>query len=119
MPSILCVDDFAANRALLQMLLERWGYTVLLAATGQAALELAEQHLPDLIVMDLRMPEATLSGYTAIRRLKANPTLAEIPIIAVSAAGSEAEARAAGCDAFLARPFEHPALLALIEQFLV
>jgi two-component system cell cycle response regulator DivK len=80
---------------------------------------LAETHRPDLILMDIQLPG--LDGYEATRRIKANPALRHIPVIAVTSyalSGDEVKAKAAGCDAYVTKPFSPRALLAKVREFL-
>ena len=86
---------------------------------GQQALTQAAKHKPDLILMDIQLP--LLDGYEATRRIKANPDLKDIPIIVVTSyalSGDEEKAHAAGCDAYVAKPFSPRALLAKIREYL-
>jgi two-component system cell cycle response regulator DivK len=81
---------------------------------------MASEHKPDLILMDIQLP--VLDGYESTRRIKANPALEHIPIIAVTSyalSGDEAQAREAGCDAYIAKPFSPRQLLAKINEFLL
>lgn len=101
--SVLIVDDDRDARTMYRMFLKRAGCTVRTACDGRAAITKANSWTPDVIVMDLTMPR--LDGWTASRWLKASPATAHIPIIALSAAPMAREdARAAGCDGFLAKP---------------
>ena len=80
---------------------------------------LAETQHPDLILMDIQLP--IIDGYEASRRIKANPTLQHIPIIAVTSyalSGDDVKAFAAGCDAYVAKPFSPRALLAKVREYL-
>ena len=116
---ILVVEDQEDNRQILRDLLTNAGYEMLVAEDGVQALEQAEKHRPDLILMDIQLP--VLDGYEATRRLKANPELKAIPIIVVTSyalSGDEEKARAAGCDAYVAKPFSPRALLAKMREFL-
>ena len=91
--TILVADDVALNRALLTGYFEGTGHKLVIATNGLEALELAEKHRPDVILMDMRMPE--LDGHETTKRLKANPALKHIPVIAVTASSfREEEARA-------------------------
>ena len=95
------------------------GYEVIEAVRGDEGVTLAEQSDPDLILMDIQLPG--LDGYEATRRIKANPKLSRIPIIVVTSyalSGDEEKARAAGCDAYLAKPFDAMKLLAVVRQYL-
>jgi two-component system cell cycle response regulator DivK len=89
------------------------------AEDGQQALTQAAKHKPDLILMDIQLP--LLDGYEATRRIKADPALNAIPIIVVTSyalSGDEEKAHAAGCDAYVAKPFSPRALLAKIREYL-
>ena len=80
---------------------------------------MAAAHRPDLILMDIQLPE--LDGYEATRRIKADPACAGIPIIAVTSyalSGDEAKTRAAGCDGYVAKPFSPRALLAKVRELI-
>jgi len=116
---ILVVEDQEDNRQILRDLLTNAGYEMLVAEDGVQALEQAEKHRPDLILMDIQLP--VLDGYEVTRRLKANPELKAIPIIVVTSyalSGDEEKARAAGCDAYVAKPFSPRALLAKMREYL-
>ncbi len=117
--AILVVEDQEENRYLLRRLLTRAGYDMIEAVSGEDGIVSAEQHRPDLILMDIQLPG--LDGYEATRRIKANPALQSIPVIAVTSyalSGDEAKALAAGCDAYVAKPFSPRALLATIRSYL-
>jgi two-component system, cell cycle response regulator DivK len=104
--TILLVEDNNDSRVIYATCLESSGYRVLEARRGEAGVELARDRLPDLILMDLHLPG--LSGLDAARMLKADPSTAHIPIVAVTAGASELneELRAAGCEALLAKPVD-------------
>ncbi len=116
--TILVADDVALNRALLTGYFEGTAHKVVLATNGLEALEQAEQHRPDVILMDMRMPE--LDGYQATKRLKASEELKHIPVIAVTASSfREEEARARkACDGFIRKPFNRTELIAELKRFL-
>src|SRR4029077_1167091 len=106
---VLIVDDDRDARTMYSAYLEHEGCTVRTASDGRRAIDEANLRPPDVIVMDLVMPR--FDGWTASRRLKGTPSTAHIPIIALSGLPtSREEARAIGCDAFLAKPCL-PALL--------
>ena len=87
--------------------------------SGAAVLELARTHRPDLVLMDIQLPD--VSGLDAVRQLKADPETQEIPVIAVTAfamAGDERRALDSGCDGYIAKPIMLREFLATIEQFL-
>ena len=116
---ILVVEDNALNYELAEAILERAGYAVMLAADGEAGLAAARRDRPDLILMDIELPR--LDGLTATRTLKADPSTAAIPIIALTAyamAGDEERIRAAGCDDYATKPIDREALLAAIARCL-
>src|SRR5215210_3008319 len=97
--TILVVDDFDDTRLLLRTWLERKGFRVVEAENGNQAVSQAESILPDLIIMDLEMPE--LDGLSATRKIRQVKALEKTPVVAVSAYGAEQfreEALAAGCD---------------------
>jgi CheY-like chemotaxis protein len=114
MKTILIVEDVELNRDLLVQLLED-EFRLLVATDGEAALQAAADARPDLILMDLSLPR--LDGWEATRRLKADPSLASIPVIALSAHAMkthEDRALAAGCDAYLTKPIDEALLFAAI-----
>jgi two-component system cell cycle response regulator DivK len=117
--TVLIVEDNELNMKLFNDLLEAHGYATLKTGNGIDAIELARAHRPDLILMDIQLP--VLDGYEATRRLKADPKLKAIPIVVITSyalSGDEQKARAAGCDASVAKPYSPRALLAKIREFL-
>ena len=115
---ILVVEDQEDNRQILRDLLANAGYEMIEAEDGSKAIELAASHRPDLILMDIQLP--LVDGYEATRRLKADPSLMNIPIIVVTSyalSGDEEKARQAGCDAYVAKPYSPRALLAKIREY--
>ena len=116
---ILVVDDSEDMRDLLQRLLERAGYRVVVAADGQASLTQAKRHHPDLVLMDLSLPD--MDGWEAVRHLRKMPEFRTTPIIAVTAHVSpleEERAMAAGCTAHLGKPFDTRVLLQEVARLL-
>ncbi len=116
---ILVVEDHEDNRRILRDLLTSAGYEPIEAVSGEEGVAFAETHRPDLILMDIQLPG--LDGYEATRRIKANPALRQIPIIAVTSyalSGDEVKAKAAGCDAYVTKPFSPRALLAKVREYL-
>src|SRR6187431_1345422 len=100
--------------------LQRRGYEVSLAVDGQHALEQAAAHRPDVILMDMDLP--VLNGWDATRKLRSDPEIRNIPVIALTAHALPADrerAMEAGCDAYQSKPIEFADLLAKIEQFSV
>lgn len=119
MAKILYVEDNDDNVFMLKPRLERKGYTVLVAADGEAGIALAQREKPDLILMDLELPG--IDGWEATRQLKNLPETSSIPVIAVSAhamSGDRERALAAGCDEFEAKPVAMPELLKKIQTLL-
>ncbi len=118
MKTILIVEDVELNRELLAQLLED-DHRLVFAEDGVAALERAAETRPDLILMDLSLPR--MDGWEATRRLKADSTLAHIPVIVLSAhamRGDEERARASGCDDFLTKPIDETLLFEKIARHL-
>ena len=116
---ILVVDDSEDMRDLLQRLLERAGYRVVLAADGQASLTQAKRHHPDLVLMDLSLPD--MDGWEAVGHLRKMREFRTIPIIAVTAHVSpreEERAMAAGCSAHIGKPFDTRVLLQEVARLL-
>jgi len=119
MPRILLVEDNEMNRDMLSRRLERKGYTVDCAGDGQQALEMARQFVPDLVLMDMSLP--IMDGWEATSRMKVDPALRHLPVIALTAhamSGDRDKAIQAGCDDFDTKPVELPRLLAKIEALL-
>ena len=115
---ILVVEDQEDNRKILRDLLVHAGYEVVEVSDGEEALPAAAAHHPDVILMDIQLP--LLDGYEATRRIKADPALRHIPIIVVTSyalSGDETKAHAAGCDAYVAKPYSPRALLAKIREY--
>ncbi len=116
---ILVVEDTEDNRRIIRDLLSSVGYEVIEAVDGAEGVTMAQEHRPDLILMDIQLPE--LDGYEATRRIRASPELARVPIIAVTSyalSGDDAKAREAGCDGYVAKPFSPRQLLAKVREFL-
>jgi two-component system, cell cycle response regulator DivK len=119
MVKILLVEDNEMNRDMLSRRLVRKGYEVVTCVDGLRGVELAHSEGPDLILMDMSLPE--LDGWEATRRIKANPALRAVPIIALTAhamSGDREMALEAGCDDYDTKPIELPRLLAKIEMLL-
>ena len=119
MKRILVVEDTEDNRRIIRDLLTSVGYEMIEALDGAAGVAMAAEHKPDLILMDMQLP--VLDGYEATRRIKADPALAHIPVIAVTSyalSGDEAKTKAAGCNAYVAKPFSPRQLLAKVREFL-
>jgi len=116
---ILVVEDTEDNRQILRDLLGMAGYEMVEAHDGAQGVAMAAEHRPDLILMDIQMP--VLDGYEATRRIKADPALAAIPIVAVTSyalSGDEAKTRAAGCDDYIAKPYSPRQMLAKVRSII-
>ena len=103
---VLAVDDHVDNRKLVVWILELEGYEVLEAGTGDEALAIARQELPDLVLLDLELPG--IDGWEVARRLVADPSTAEIPVVAITAHAQKTfvdRAFEAGCVDVVTKPF--------------
>lgn len=118
MKKILIVEDVEFNRDLIVQLLED-SYQIVTASDGDEGVRLAERERPDLILMDLSLPN--VDGWEATRRIKADAALKAIPVIALSAhamLGDEEKARESGCDDYLSKPVEEDRLFEKLARFL-
>jgi two-component system cell cycle response regulator DivK len=120
MKRILLVEDTEDNRQIVRDLIDTIdGYELIEADDGAAGLAMASEHKPDLILMDIQLP--VMDGYEATRRIKSDPTLKHIPVIAVTSyalSGDEDRTREAGCDDYIAKPFSPRQLLVKINEYL-
>jgi CheY-like chemotaxis protein len=117
--TILVVDDFDDTRLLLRTWLQKKGFRVVEAENGNRAIAAAESSRPDLIIMDVEMPE--LDGLAATRKIRELKDFAAVPIVAVSAYGADQyrdHAIAAGCNEYVSTPFEPDELERLIRALL-
>ena len=117
--TILVVDDFDDTRLLLRTWLQKKGFRVVEAENGNRAIAAAKSSRPDLIIMDVEMPE--LDGLAATRKIRELKDFAAVPIVAVSAYGADQyrdHALAAGCNEYLSTPFEPDELERLIQALL-
>jgi two-component system cell cycle response regulator DivK len=116
---ILVVEDQEDNRRILRDLLGSAGFEVIEAVTGAEGVRSARAQRPDLILMDIQLPE--LDGHEATRLIKADPDLRSIPIVVVTSyalSGDEAKALAAGADAYVTKPFSPRQLLAKVRELM-
>ena len=116
---ILIVEDNELNMKLLNDVLEAYGYDIVKTGSGAAVLDLARTHRPDLVLMDIQLPD--MSGLEAVRQLKSDGQTQSIPVIAVTAfamSGDERKALDSGCDGYIAKPIMLREFLATIEDFL-
>ena len=119
MPKILMIEDNEQNRDALSRRLQRHGYHVIIAVDGQQGVAMAQAELPDLILMDLNLPD--IDGWEATRILKGASETQAIPIMAMTAhaiAGDQERALQAGCDDYHAKPVEFQRLLGQIEALI-
>jgi two-component system, cell cycle response regulator DivK len=116
---VLIVEDNDLNMKLFNDLLEAHGYDTLQTKDGMDALRMARQHVPDLILMDIQLPE--VSGLEVIKWLKEDDNLSAIPVIAVTAfamKGDEEKIRNGGCEAYIAKPISVSNFMRTVERFL-
>jgi two-component system cell cycle response regulator DivK len=119
MASILVVEDTTDILDILTRQLSYAGHNVISAMNGIEGIACARAHMPDLIVMDLVLP--VLNGWEAIKRLKADARCADLPILAISAHAlteTKEQARAAGCNAFMSKPFTMQELFAVVDNLI-
>ncbi len=118
-PRILVVEDNVDNRELLVKVLVRQGYRVTEAASGEEALDLAARERPDLVLMDINL--SGMDGLEATRRLKADPRMGGVPVVAITAyamVGDRERALEAGCDGYIPKPVDVRALPDHVARFL-
>ncbi len=115
----LVVEDNETNMYLIRFMLEKSGYEVIEAMEGAVGVELAVEEKPDLIIMDLQLPD--IDGLEATKRIRASGAAAEIPIIAVTSfamAGDRERALAAGCTGYIEKPINPETFIAEMEKYL-
>lgn len=119
MAKVLLVEDNDFNRDMLSRRLKRRGYEIIDAADGEQAVRLAEEHAPDLILMDINLPG--MDGWEATRRIKARHATSSIPIIALTAhamSGDREKTIGAGCDEYETKPINFDGLLTKMQHLL-
>ncbi|MDP2618910.1 MAG: response regulator [Hyphomicrobiales bacterium] len=117
--TVLIVEDNELNMKLFHDLLDAHGYNTVETRNGMEALDLARKHRPDLILMDIQLPE--VSGLEVTKWLKEDDELRSIPVIAVTAfamKGDEERIRAGGCEAYISKPISVAQFLTTVKQFL-
>jgi two-component system cell cycle response regulator DivK len=117
--TVLIVEDNDLNMKLFNDLLEAHGYNTLQTRDGVEALKMAREHRPDLILMDIQLPE--ISGLEVTKWLKEDDDLRAIPVVAVTAfamKGDEEKIRGGGCEAYIAKPISVAGFLRTVERFL-
>lgn len=116
---ILIIEDNEQNMYLLTFLLNRHGHEVVQACNGRQGIELAERENPDLILLDIQLPQ--MDGYAVARQIKAIQLLAGIPIVAVTSyamVGDREKTIAAGCSGYIEKPINPDMFLEQISEFL-
>ena len=116
---VLIVEDNDLNMKLFNDLLEAHGYTTFQTKDGREALSIARTHRPDLILMDIQLPE--VSGLEITKRLKADEELRSIPVVAVTAfamKGDEEKIRQGGCEGYIAKPISIAGFIKVVERHL-
>jgi len=119
MSKIIIVDDNGASRDLLRAILKTVPLDIIEAKHGQEALELIQQERPDLVLMDIDMP--VLDGLSAVRKIRQNPSLADLPVVAVTSFAMEGDREkglAAGFTAYVVKPLRAAALREQVQQLL-
>lgn len=117
--TILIVEDNELNMKLFNDLLQANGFETVQTMDGRDAMSLAREHRPDLILMDIQLPE--ISGLEVTKMMKADDDLRDIPVVAVTAfamKGDEEKIRQGGCEGYIAKPISVPTFLETINKFL-
>ncbi len=117
--TVLVVEDNELNMKLFHDLLEAHGYNILQTKDGMDALRIAREHKPDLILMDIQLPE--VSGLEVTKWIKEDENLKSIPVVAVTAfamKGDEEKIRDGGCEAYIAKPISVTNFLETVQRFL-
>ena len=116
MARVLHIEDDPNNRRLVQKLLGAAGHEVIEAEGGVEGIQLARDSVPDLVLVDINIPD--LDGYEVTLRLRGIPALQNVPIVAITAEGDRDSTLAVGCDGFIAKPIDAARFAETIEQFL-
>ncbi len=116
---VLHVEDNSDNRLLIRRLLQAYGYQVLEAENAAKAREILRTHRPDLILMDINMPD--IDGYTLTSELKGMPELINVPVVAITAnvmKGDRERTLSAGCDGYIEKPIDVDRFIEQVERFI-
>ena len=119
MNTVLVVDDQLSHREMISDLLKGSGFKVMVASDGDKALEQIEAHPPDLVILDIVMPQ--VNGYEVCRRMRTNPVSKDVPVILCSIKAEEFDRYwgiRQGADAYVAKPFKPQELLATVKKLL-
>ena len=117
-PQVLVVDDDERNMKLFRDVLQASGYRTLEAATGQQAVELALEHRPDLVLMDIQLPD--FDGVEALQRLRADERFSSVPVLALTAQAMDGDRErflAAGFDGYLSKPVDIAEFVATVKRY--
>lgn len=117
--AILVADDDPDILSIVSMSLEASGYTVHKATNGREAVDLAREHHPDLVLMDMMMP--VVSGYEAVKEIKADDDIKDITIVGLSAKAMASDMERAsdvGIDGYITKPFRIAQVLSVVEEYL-
>ena len=117
--TVLIVEDNELNMKLFNDLLEAHGYITLKTSDGAEALDLARQHHPDLVLMDIQLPR--VSGLEVTRQIKADEKLKGIPVIAITAfamKGDEEKIREGGCEDYMAKPISVTKFIETVQKYI-
>ncbi|AKK20178.1 response regulator [Candidatus Liberibacter africanus] len=116
---VMIVEDNELNMKLFRDLIETSGYTSIQTRNGMEALDLARQYKPDIIIMDIQLPE--ISGLEITKKIKEDPELQRIPVIAVTAfamKGDEERIRKGGCEAYISKPISLSIFMETIKKYI-
>lgn len=119
MKKILIIEDNEKNMYLMSFILSKKGYEVLKAETGEKGVELAAKDRPDMILMDIMLPD--IDGYEATRRIRSNASMGKVPIVAVTSyamTGDREKVMKAGCTGYIEKPIDPDTFVPEIEKFL-
>ncbi len=119
MKKILVIEDNEPNRYLIKFTLEKNGFEVIEAINGVSGVEMAVEQKPDLIIMDIQLPD--MDGLEATRRIRESEADGEVPIVALTSyamTGDREKALAAGCNGYIEKPINPETFIAEIEKYL-
>ncbi len=117
--TILVIEDNEQNLYLVTFILEKHGYQVIQAHEGRSGIELAGREKPDLILLDIQLPE--IDGYAVARELRSNQDLATVPIVAVTSyamVGDRERILSAGCSGYIEKPIDPAAFVMTVQSYL-
>jgi CheY-like chemotaxis protein len=117
--NVLVIEDNEQNLYLVTFILEKYGYKVTAARSGEEGIDTAARVIPDIILLDIQLP--VMDGYAVARRLRSNAALDRIPIVAVTSyamAGDRDKALEAGCNGYIEKPINPEIFMQQIEEYL-